>query len=295
MKKILFILLTVFGFAGISCASQPDTELIISTSDTLRIGTFNVRIRTNSDTGNTNWKVRKPEVAKLINDYQFDVFGVQELIDKSQENDLSELLPSYNCVSYGRDNQDGSKGERAAIYFLKSRFELLQKEFFFLSETPETVSRGWDAALNRICLWTKLKDRVTDKEFYLFNTHFDHVGTKARRESAKLITQKIYQIAGNETVFCVGDFNASPADIEFYKAITEKLDDSQTVSIQKPLNQGTYNGWKKDQTDFSASVRIDYIFTQKVKTISYEVINTRFGNNELPSDHFPVMIQCIPE
>lgn len=293
MKKLLIILLSFFSFAGISCKAQPDAEITKSTSDTLKVATFNVRIRTNSDTGNTNWKVRKPEVAKLINEFEFDVFGVQELIDKSQEDDLSDLLNSYASVSYGRDNQEGSKGERAAIYYMKNRFELLQKGFFFLSETPEKVSKGWDAALNRICLWTKLKDRVTNKEFYFFNTHFDHIGVIARRESAKLITRKMVELAGNETVICVGDFNAAPNDTEFYNTITAKLKDSRLVSAEKPKGSvGTFNGWEKEKTDFPESVRIDYLFTQNVKVISYETINKRFGENEVPSDHFPVMIRC---
>ena len=293
MKKLLIILLSFFSFAGISCVAQPDSEIIKSASDTLKVATYNVRIRTNSDTGNTNWKVRKPEVAKLINEFEFDVFGVQELIDKSQEDDLSDLLNSYASVSYGRDNQEGSKGERAAIYFLKSRFELLQKGFFFLSETPEKVSKGWDAALNRICLWTKLKDRITNKEFYFFNTHFDHVGVTARRESAKLITRKMEELAGSETVICEGDFNAAPNDTEFYNTITTKLKDSRLVSVEKPKGSvGTFNGWEKEKTDFPESVRIDYLFTQNVKVISYETINKRFGENEVPSDHFPVMIRC---
>ena len=293
MKKLLIILLSFFSFAGISCVAQPDSEIIKSASDTLKVATYNVRIRTNSDTGNTNWKVRKPEVAKLINEFQFDVFGVQELIDKSQENDLSDLLSSYATVSYGRDNQEGSQGERAAIYYLKSRFELLQKGFFFLSETPEKVSKGWDAALNRICLWAKLKDRVTNKEFYFFNTHFDHIGVVARRESAKLITRKMEELAGNETVICVGDFNADPNDTEFYNTITAKLKDSRLVSVEKPKGSvGTFNGWENEKTDFPESVRIEYLFTQNVKVISYETINKRFGENEVPSDHFPVLIRC---
>lgn len=293
-KKLLTLyLLTSIAFTA--CASDYKFEkTITSTSDTLKIATYNVRIETTGDKDERSWDNRKEQVAHLIYEHSFDVFGVQEIINTSQEKDLVRLLPAFDHISRGRGDNEGKKGERLGIFFNKKRFSLLTKGSFFLSETPDQVSKGWDAALNRICLWVKLQDKITGKSFYFFNVHFDHMGVIARTESARLVTSKIKEITGNEIVFCVGDFNASPAEPAVYNAMTTLLTDSRTTSETTPSGTvGTFNGWDVAATDFDWKLKIDYIFTKQVRTLSYEVINDKYVSTTYPSDHFPIMINCL--
>ena len=295
MKVKLIALIHLFLTLSLTaCASEFNAENnIISTSDTLRIATYNVRIKTTSDTEGRAWKNRKKQVAKVINTHAFDVFGVQEIINNSQESDLKNLLPSFNHISKGRNDDEGKTGERLAIFFNKKRFTEQENGFFFLSETPEKASKGWDADLNRICIWIKLYDKITNKSFYFFNVHFDHIGVTARTESAKLVVAKIKAIAGTKTAFCVGDFNASPAEPKVYSAMTSYMADSRATSETSPSGPvGTFNGWDVASATFSENVKIDYIYTNKVQTFSYAVLNDKYVTTNYPSDHFPVMISC---
>jgi endonuclease/exonuclease/phosphatase family metal-dependent hydrolase len=290
-------IITLFLIFLLSCRAEVNPESIIhSTSDTLRIATFNVRIRTSSDKGAISWANRKTQVAQIINSYKMDVLGVQELIDKSQEQELSRLLPSFASVSYGRDNQSGSTGERLAIYYNQNRFTLKRDGFFFLSETPEQVSKGWDAALNRICQWALLHDKITKRDFYFFNTHFDHVGKQARAGSAALIAAKIAELTAGQAVICVGDFNASPGETAVYQTITSTLADSRSKAKSVEGTPGTFNGWNLTSATFNENVRIDYVFTGSgIGVEVYQVINDQYSNDTFPSDHFPVFCRIYFE
>jgi len=291
------LLLVSFLTLLFSCKAEINPESIFySTSDTLRVATFNVRIRTTSDKGAKSWANRKTQVAQIINSYQFDVFGAQELVDKAQEQELSRLLPSFASVSYGRDNQSGSSGERLAIYFNQHRFTLKQDGFFFLSETPDQVSKGWDAALNRICQWVLLHDKITKRDFYFFNTHFDHIGRQARAGSAALIINKIAKIAANVPVICVGDFNASPNETAVYQTMTNTLSDTRNKAGIVEGTPGTFNGWNLTSATFNDNVRIDYVFTSVgIGVYEYRVINDQFTTDTYPSDHFPVFTRIYFE
>ena len=141
----------------------------------------------------------------MIRFYGFDVLGVQEA-KPSQMSDL-RTMPGFASVGVGRDG--GDRGEYSAIFYRTDRLRVLDSGTFWLSETPDTVSKGWDAALNRICTWAKMKDRRTGRVFYFFNTHFDHVGREARLRSAELLAGRIRAVAGDKyPVLCTGDFNA---------------------------------------------------------------------------------------
>lgn len=284
-----FLLAIVVGCTATGFSFDP----VVSRSDTLTIATFNVRIRTDSDKGVRSWQQRRNHVAALIHRNSFDVVGVQELIDEDQEKELTTRMASYSVYSKGRDNTEGTKGERLAIYYLKDRYKCLQEGYFFLSETPDIASKGWDAALNRICQWVELQDKVTDKRFFVFNTHFDHVGKVARANSAHLITEKIKLIAGDKKVLLLGDFNASPADTSVYTVLSSALFDSRRVAISKTEPSiGTFNGWNTGVSNFAENVRIDYVFTSfDDSIIEYRVINDTYSEGAYPSDHFPVMIR----
>ena len=151
-------------------------------ASTLRVMTYNIRVDTPDD-GINRWNLRKQRVFNLIQHYQPDLIGVQEGL-AHQVADLQGAFPFYNWYGVGRD--DGNdKGEFSAIFYRADVFELRESGTFWLSETPDQPgSKGWDAALPRVCSWVKLKDRRNNQTIYHFNTHLDHAGQIAGRQSA---------------------------------------------------------------------------------------------------------------
>jgi endonuclease/exonuclease/phosphatase family metal-dependent hydrolase len=295
LKRIFSaITLIIISLPGFGQASEKAE--IVSVSDTLRIMTYNIRIITKADSGVCDWNNRKMEVAKLIYRHQPDILGVQEIVNYTQEEDLVKLLPAYNSVTKGRGNVEGTKGERLGIFYNKTRFKAIDNGFFFLSETPELASKGWDAALNRICLWIKLYDKVTKRSIVYFDVHFDHKGTLARIESAKLITRKIKEIAGKDEAFCGGDLNASLDETKVFEALNSYLKDTKQLSETAPTGSlGTFNGWDFTTSTFPAKEQLDYIFGKNIRVLNYDVLNERTSNGTYPSDHFPVMIKVLFE
>lgn len=262
-------------------------------SDTLNIATYNLRVRVSFDKHEKSWKKRKSQVAKLIKNNQFDVFGVQELKDMKQQKDLTKRLNNYNFISFGRDSDNGEKGERLALFYNTQRFNLEQSGHFFLGENTEKAEKGWDAAYNRICVWAQLSDKNTGKSFFVFDVHLDHKGQVARRESAKLIVGKINELAKGKSVFCLGDFNANETDTVVYNTMTKTLKDSRKISKTAPQGSaGSFNDWATSADSVPSDELIDYIFVNHVNVDSYRIINDKFGKKTFPSDHFPVMIQA---
>jgi endonuclease/exonuclease/phosphatase family metal-dependent hydrolase len=296
MKKIICLLLCALLINSFVDGKVQITDSAVNnlTLDTLIVATYNIRVKTKCDTGNRSWDYRKTHVAQLINSNRIDILGVQEIADSTQHVELSALLPAYHHFAKGSDDTSSDSGERIAIYYNKNRFSEHDKGFFFLSETPEVASKGWDAALNRICIWTKLLDNKTNKSLYFFNVHFDHMGSMARSESAKLLITKIKEIAGENFIICAGDFNASPAEIAVYKTMASELNDSKIISKSPPTGMdGTFNGWNTNLSTFTEGRRIDYIFVKKVQVVSYSVLSDKFIGDNYPSDHFPVIIKGV--
>ncbi len=183
IKKISIILL--MSILTVSCIT-----------DELKVMSFNVRLSPNDDfDGENSWINRRSSVLKMINDLSPDVFGVQEAI-YHQAKFMEDSLTQY--VKYGVDREGGlEKGEAEsnAIFFKRDRFDLLEKGTFWLSETPDIPSKGWDAACFRVVTWVRLKDKYSrGKELFFFNTHFDHKGEVARGESGKLLVRKVMEI-----------------------------------------------------------------------------------------------------
>ncbi len=253
-------------------------------AQTFNVATFNVRYDNPSDSGNL-WVNRAPIVANLIRFHDFDVFGVQEAL-KNQLNDMSAALPQYARYGAGRD--DGKEGgEHSSIYYKKDMFKLLKSGDFWLSQTPDKPGKGWDAiCCNRICSWVYLQNIKTKKKFYLFNVHFDHQGVVARKESGKLMVQKIKEIAGNEPVLLTGDLNGG-RESEWYKTIDNAgiLKDAY-AGVQHPYeNNSSSNGFR---TPRGMNV-IDHVFMSKHFTASRWGILTDTYFGKFPSDHFPVV------
>ncbi len=275
----------------------------------LRVASYNLRYDNPGDSLN-NWKYRKDVMGKQILFHDFDIFGTQEGLQHQLE-DLTERLPYYNYIGVGRD--DGkSKGEFAAIFYKTEKFELLDKGDFWLSQDTSKPNKGWDAVLPRICSWGKFLEKSTGFTFFFFNVHFDHVGIVARKESAKLILDKIKALAGNTPTLLTGDFNVDQ-NSESYLVINNSdiLKDAYDKALLKYGPEGTFNGFKINALSDS---RIDHIFVTKefevlkhgVLTDTYhipvsdlkELANsgtypreiTLYQNQaRLPSDHYPIL------
>lgn len=279
----------------------------------LIVGSFNIRYANPGDVERGNgWDQRAPVVADLIRFHNFDVLGVQEALHH-QLLTLAKMLPDYTHVGRGRD--DGKdRGEHAAIFFRKDKFKRLDGGDFWLSETPSEPSKGWDAALPRICTWVRLETVADGRSFYVFNLHFDHIGTRARLESSRLVLRRIQEIAGDQPVVLTGDFNLDQSS-EGYRTIAGSgllTDAYDTAAVRYALN-GTANAFNPNARTDS---RIDHIFlTRHFRALRYGVLTdsyrapvprpaadaasanfpreVKFGEFQarLPSDHFPVLVE----
>jgi endonuclease/exonuclease/phosphatase family metal-dependent hydrolase len=253
----------------------------------IRVASYNLRLN-NSGDGINAWPNRKENVKALILYHDFDIFGTQEGF-AGQLKDLVEM-PGYAYSGAGRD--DGKEGgEHSAIFYKTDRFKITDAGDFWLSETPDTPGKGWDATCcNRICSWVKLADSNTRKEFYFFNVHFDHQGVVARKESGKLMVKKIREIAKDAPVICTGDFNSTP-ETEQIRSMQAFLNDSHEVTLMPPYGPtGTFNGFRFDAP---MTERIDYIFVSKVFTVSKYAVLTDAKDQRYPSDHQPVVADII--
>ncbi len=259
---------------------------------TLNIMSFNIRYANPGDRENA-WANRKEMAAETIRFYEIDIAGLQEALH-SQVEDLEAKLVEYGWFGVGRD--DGQrKGEYTPIFYLKSRFKVLEQSTFWLSETPEVPGKlGWDAVCPRIVTWGKFKDRSTGKVLFVFNTHFDHVGEKARSQSAELLLAKIEEMAGSFPVVLTGDFNCTVDDAP-YSLLTRNREGRRSLTDAFKLSQTnpygstqTFNGFSNE---LRPDYRIDFIFVCDIsKVLRYGVISEKW-NGRFVSDHYPVLAE----
>ncbi len=252
----------------------------------LTVGTFNIRLQTSGDVGNL-WQQRAPLVADLIRFYDFDILGTQEGF-ANQLQDIKTALPYYSVYGKGRDG--GDAGEHSSIFYKTERFDLLDKGDFWLSETPEKPSIGWDGrCCNRISSWIYLKDKKSRKTFYVFCIHYDHEGQIARRESSKLMLERIKEIARNKPVILMGDFNGDH-DSEPYRIIatSNQLKDTYGMVDFPYANNNSYQEYGKLIT---GNKIIDHVFVTPQFSVSKWGILSDTFQGKYPSDHFPVLVK----
>jgi len=253
----------------------------VGVAQNLTVISYNIRYNSQSD-GEDIWDLRKGELVGQINQHSPDSFGVQEAT-QIQMQYILEALPEYAYVGVGRDN-GATKGEYSAVFYLKEKFKLLESKTFWLSETPEEVSVGWDAALPRICTYAQLKEHTTGRVFWHFNTHFDHVGKAARANSALLIIEKIKSLVSTESVFVLtGDFNASPNELPITHLKNAFRDPLEYIELSGP--EGTFNAFNLQAP---LDRRIDYIFFQGLTPLSYAHLSEKRANGRWISDHLLV-------
>lgn len=247
---------------------------------------YNIRyINAPGDEGDFAWNARRESSLAMIHREKPDVIGFQEP-KQPQVNYLIEQLPEYGHVEMGRDHgvkADG--GEHLMVMYLKEKYDLADWGYYWLSETPCEVSRGWDAMCRRVTVWVKLRDKTTGGEFFYFNTHLDHKGVVARLEGAAMNVTKMKEIAGGKSpVFISGDMNA-----EFGTSTGRYLDPfvkwMKSARDKAPENDdyATFNGFGKTKPHW-----LDYIFYRNARPLKYATLNGADYGVRYISDHYPI-------
>jgi len=240
---------------------------------------FNVRFDTPAD-GDDAWPRRRDFVASTVRVHRPDVVGLQEPLEH-QLDYLRSALPAYEWVGVGR--LGGTDGEYCPVGYRAKRFERLETDTFWLSETPsEPGSLGWDAEYSRIATWVRLRDRETDTRFRVCNTHFDHSGASARQESARLVAERL---ADDPTVVVTGDLNCEPGSPP-YRRLSDDLDDARAAARHGHHGpDGTFHSFDGEPT-----ARLDYVFVRGMGVRQHATLADRRGRR-YPSDHFPVVAE----
>lgn len=270
--------------AGVAAALTLSTA---RAGEPLRVATFNLRLNLASD-GPNAWPHRRAHVLAMARHHGWDILGTQEALP-DQVADL-EQLTGFTRVGVGRDDGAG-QGEHAAIFVRQARFEILRSGTFWLSETPERPSRGWDGrCCHRIATWVELRDRQDARRFFVFNTHFDHEGVVARRESARLLLARWKALAGDAPTLVIGDFNSSPGS-EPLQLLSAELQDARASSRTPPYGPaGTFQGFRID-APLAEQDRIDHVFhTRGIQVLSWAAL-TDSMRGRFPSDHLPVEVR----
>ena len=275
----------IFGFALLLWAALllPGHALAAEA----RLMSYNIRYDTPAD-GVNAWPQRKAAVAELLRMHAPDLFGIQEALPH-QISELAAALPDYAWFGVGRDA--GGGGEGTPVFYRKDRFTLLRSATFWLSETPDRPSRGWDAALNRICSYGQLEEKTGQRRLWVINCHFDHAGQTARLESARLVLSQIETInPDGEPLVLMGDFNAEPESPPMV-LLKQHLSDSRDSSRSPPSGpSGTFSGFA---VEGAVTRRIDYLFTESqgpVELLQHAVLNDA-NAGRYPSDHLPVLVR----
>jgi endonuclease/exonuclease/phosphatase family metal-dependent hydrolase len=268
--KLTIFLALFIGFANVQ-------------SQDISVLTYNIKWDNTNDTVN-NWNDRKEAMVGLLKHYQPGIIGMQEVVN-GQLNYLVASLPNFASVGVGRE--DGKeKGEYSPILYNTELLKVQESTTFWLSNTPDKISVGWDAALERICTYALFEDLKTNKQFWVFNTHFDHIGILAREKSVALIVSKIKEYnTENLPVVLMGDLNLIPEEtpIQYLK---QELSDGQLITQETFYGPtGTFSGFDQDRI---LTNRIDYIFVENFKVLEYIHIDDRMENNKHISDHLPV-------
>lgn len=280
------IAFTVLGL----CACTAEAPAPGVSAEPLRVMTFNIRFD-NPDDGQDAWPHRRGAVASLIQFYEPDVLGTQEVL-LNQYQQLQEDLPDY--ATYGVGRNDGKMdGEFIPLFYRRDRFRLIDSGSFWLSETPGSPSVGWDAALPRVASWLRLEDLQTGLPLLAMNVHFDHIGETARLQSAALIREWLLENRQDaEPLVLIGDLNATPSSPPLQELTRgDFLINTISVSETPPFGPpGT--GTRFDILRADAEP-IDHIFAVgRFRVLRHGVI-TQHNAGRLPSDHYPVLADII--
>lgn len=281
MKRVIVMLLPLLSIWG--CSKEQKV-------DNVNVMTFNIRYDNPADSLN-NWSYRKDNVVNCIKFYDVDLLGMQEVLHNQLE-DIKMALPEYASIGVGR--LDGKEaGEYSPILYKKDKFELISSGYFWLSETPNIAgSLGWDSACERIATWGHFKDKQSNKELLMLNTHLDHVGKVARIRGVKLIIDSLYNISKGLPVVISGDFNAVPTSevVKYMLNPTNKIKMLSSGDIANVYYGSSWSFHDFGRLPYDERPLIDYIFVSKgIDVYRYGVLSEYDGKHYL-SDHCPVLV-----
>jgi endonuclease/exonuclease/phosphatase family metal-dependent hydrolase len=300
MRRVLWIVAGLLSLPlwspSASRAQKADIRTDLAAAvGAVRVMTANVRYGT-ADDGENHWDLRKDLLVEAMRQERPDLIGTQEILP-FQATYLQQQLGQYDYVGRSRE-LDQPDGEQCGIFFRSARFVELERGHFWLSETPQFPgSQSWDAALPRMATWLKLFDRTTQRVSVIINTHFDHQGREARRQSAGVLLRYARQFAAQYPLIITGDFNC-PEESAPYVTLTSPADaaSSQLIDIyrlvhpHRQANEGTFNGFQGRRD----GGRIDWILaTPAWKPVSAQIITFQ-RDGRFPSDHFPVVAELSP-
>jgi endonuclease/exonuclease/phosphatase family metal-dependent hydrolase len=276
-------------------AQRPAQGVAAPAAAPFRVMTFNIRYNNPGDSLDA-WPHRREGVGGLIRFHDPDLIGLQEA-QRNQIDDLQRLLPGYAWLGVPRAD-GGPRDEYTAIFYRMDRFDLVGQGSFWLSETPDVpASRGWDAQLPRNATWGRFRDRVTGDTVLHLNTHFDHVGERARTESARLVRRWLGETARGLPVVVTGDFNtgagSTPIQVLVDPAPAPRLVDAMSVSAEPPYGpNSTWNGFRA----IEPGRRIDFVFVGNgVRVLEHAILAETLEGGHYPSDHLPVLAEIAVE
>ncbi|MBT5233297.1 MAG: endonuclease/exonuclease/phosphatase family protein [Flavobacteriaceae bacterium] len=252
-------------------------------SDEIKVISYNVRYNNPND-GKDIWENRRSTIVNLIKNENPDFLGLQE-VNHAQLLFLNSNLSNYSFVGVGRD--DGkTKGEYSPIFYNNNLFDLIKSDTFWLSSTPDKISVGWDASMERICTYAVFKSKTNKKNIWVFNTHFDHIGIEAREKSADLIISVINKLTEPEDyVVLTGDFNLLD-DSKPIMNLQSNFNDTNKNLEKTDKSYGTFNNFK---LNFVSKSRIDYVFEKNFKLINSRHIIVKTPEGRWASDHHPIL------
>ncbi len=251
----------------------------------ITVMSFNIRVSDAND-GTNSWEYRYPTSALMVLDRKPDIVGLQEALHDQVMYLKNALTPDYKVIGVGRE--DGKKkGEHMEMLYNKKTISVLKWGTFWLSETPDKPSMGWDAACVRTATWALIKDKKSGKKFYMVNTHLDHVGTVAREKGLQLICERIAQMNRDGLpMVLTGDFNMEITDPSM-APVKNAMKNARTDAV-KTDNHFSYNGWGK------ASSTIDYVWYSGFSSCTeFETVTKPYMDRAFISDHFPVQAHLI--
>lgn len=251
-------------------------------ADELRVMDYNIRYLGPFDTGEKTWFYRADLIIDSIEEVQPGIIGFQE-VTCWQYDYLVETLAGFDSIITYRDKMPNSEG--CPIFYRTDLYTLIDKDSFWLSETPEVMSKDWGAAHYRICSYVILKDKASEKEFVVFNAHLDHVSDEARINGIKVVLDKIKEFDSRPAML-MGDLNAEEYT-ETYKSATESFLDVK-YETENTMTSCTYQSWGEELD----SDCIDYVMVspEGFEVLSYEAIHAIY-DGVYTSDHFPLFVR----
>lgn len=292
--SVISVLLTLVIAFGISFVwyyphykdSKAQVKINIENDGSIKMMSYNLRCISPTDLGKKSWFYRADLIIDDIENEKPGIIGFQEAT-KWHYAYLTDTLQGYDSVITYRDEAFNSEG--CPIFYNTALYTLVDKGSFWLSETPEVMSKSWGAQYNRVCSYVILTDKVSDKDFVVFNTHLSHVSDEARINGIKVVLDKIAEF-GSLPAVIMGDFNAQEGS-ETYVRVTENFDDAR-YAADDTSDSHTYQGWGNPDK----YKRIDYFMVSKtgIDVKSYKVLSG-IHDGVYSSDHCPIVLEICPE